>query len=334
MSTPRRLPGALAWIALAAVLAFNACQSSQPPPPAQPAAKAAPALPPPEQATLDQLRAMLQEPDVQRRIQVCDELGRRAATSREAADVIVVALTDKEPLVRRFAASAMANVQAPTVVQVRALSALLSDAETDPRESASRALVTLGPRLPPEAVPETASALAAAVPDTQESVRRNVLEALGAIGPRATEVPAVKVAVERALSDGAESTRSAAVATLGAWGTPDTVPLLKKALGDPSHEVRKQAVVALEKMGPKAAPASSAIAQLLTGKELYLRVFAADALAAIGPGAKAALPALKAAAKKAPKDIQGSPEIEAQQLPEAIDKAIAAIEGKPAKKKR
>ncbi|HEY6049865.1 MAG TPA: hypothetical protein VIZ58_01350, partial [Thermoanaerobaculia bacterium] len=106
-----------------------------------------------------------------------------------------------------------------------------------------------------------------------------------------------------------------------------TVPLLTKALADPVHDVRKMAVVALEKIGPAAAPAAKALARQLHGKEIYLRVFAADALAAIGPGARAALPDLKAVAAKGYKDIEGSPEVEAQGLPAAIQRAIRSIEG-------
>jgi len=332
----RRLsPAAAAAFAVAILGGVTACQSGSTPKPAQPAPAPAPTLPPPEQATLPQLKAILADPDVATRIRACDELGRRAASSPEAVDLLAGGLADKEPLVRRFCAGGMANAKSPTVVQIRALTALLSDAETDPRESASRALITLGPRIPVEAVPETAAALAAAVPDTQEQVRRNVLEALGALGVRGTQVPAVKIAVEHALSDGAESTRAAAVATLGAWGqsVPGTVSLLGKALSDPSDDVKKQAVVALEKAGPEAAPATRQIARLLTGKAIYLRVFAADALAAIGPGARAALPELKAMAKKGYKDLEGSKEMEAGQLPEAVAKAIAAIEGKDAKAK-
>jgi len=113
---------------------------------------------------------------------------------------------------------------------------------------------------------------------------------------------------------------------------PWSVALLTKALGDPVHDVRKQAVVALEKMGPDAAPATKALARQLHGKELYLRVFAADALAAIGPGARAALPELKGLKARGWKDLENSPEYEAKQLPEAVARAIKSIEGSETKK--
>jgi len=124
---------------------------------------------------------------------------------------------------------------------------------------------------------------------------------------------------------------AAAIGQLGA-GVPWTVALLTKALADPVHDVRKQAVVGLEKMGPDAAPATKAIARLLRGKEIYLRVFAADALTVIGPGARAALPDLKALAARGWKDLENSPEYEAKQLPDAVARAIESIEVKPPKK--
>lgn len=86
-------------------------------------------------------------------------------------------------------------------------------------------------------------------------------------------------------------------------------------------------------MGPDAAPASKAIARLLHGQEIYLRVFAADALTAIGPAARAALPDLKALVARGWKGLEGSPEMEAGQLPDAAARAIRSIEGKDTKAK-
>lgn len=317
--------------AAALVAGMTGCGGSSTPPPKQSADQKPAAATAPAEPTVAELEASLHDPEMSVRLHATEQLGPRASSSPAAVAALVTALKDKDPLVRRFAAYGVANAKSPTSAQLRALAALLSDAETDPRESASRGFVTLAPRVPDDALGDIAAALAAAVPDTQEQVRVNVLEALGALGPRAARsVPSVRPAVERALSDSSEMTRSAAVAAAGSWGAgvPGTVNLLAKALADQSHEVRKQAVVALEKIGPDAAPATKAITRLLKGKEIYLRVFAADALTAIGPGAKAALPELKALAKRGYKDIQNSPEMEAKQLPEAVTRAIESIEGK------
>jgi HEAT repeat protein len=288
------------------------------------------ALPPPESASVAQLRDRLRDPEVFPRIQTVDELGKRAASSPEAVAVLIEALGDSSPLVRRFAAGGLANAPV-TESTVRALIPLLKDPENDPRETAARSLASIAPKAPASVAAELGSALLGAVDDREAVVRSHAVEALGGLGARGARlVPQERGAFERALRDPSEDVRASAAEAVGNLGTrvPWTVALLTKALADPVHDVRKMAVVALEKMGPAAAPATKAIARLLTGQEIYLRVFACDALAAIGPGARAALPDLKALKARGWKDIKGSAEVEAGQLPEAVAKAIRAIEGK------
>ncbi len=285
----------------------------------------------PESRSVAELSASLKDPDLQARIVAVEELGHRAASSEEAVIAVVGALSDEAPLVRRFAAGGLAELPAPSAPTLLALARLLRDPESEPRESAARTLAALAPRAPAETVPELGAALAAAASDPQESVRSHALEALGGLGARgARTVPAVKPALERGLGDASEEVRGAAAAAAGqiGAGVPWTIALLTKALADPAYGVRKQAVVVLEKIGPAAAPATKAIARLLRGEEIYLRVFAADALTAIGPRARAALPELKAMAARGWKDIEGSPEMEAKDLPEAVARAIRSIEAK------
>jgi|SRR5450830_330291 hypothetical protein len=287
--------------------------------------------PPPSAAqSVAELRVRLRDPEVFPRIQAVDELGKRAASSPEAVAVLIEALGDSAPLVRRFAAGGLANAPV-TESTVRALIPLLKDPENDPRETTARTLSTLGPTVPESTVTELGAALVAAADDREPMIESRVLEALGGLGARGAQVvPGERQAFERALQNSVQDVRASAAEAVGNLGTRVswTVALLTKALADPVHDVRKMAVVALEKMGPAAAPATKAIARLLTGQEIYLRVFACDALAAIGPGARAALPDLKALKARGWKDIKGSAEVEAGQLPEAVDKAIRAIEGK------
>lgn len=290
----------------------------------------------PAEQSVSELRASLHDPDLMVRMNAVEELGHRASSSPEAVSAVVEAFSDEAPLVRRFAAGGLAEVQAPTTPTLLALGRLLRDPENDPRESAARTLAALTPRAPADAAAELGPMLAAAAADSQESVRSHAIEALGGLGPRgAREVPAMRATFERALGDPSESVRAAAADALGKLkpGVPWTVALLTKALSDPVHDVRKMAVVALEKIGPDAAPAARALARQLHGKEIYLRVFAADALTAIGPGARAALPDLRAAAARGWKDIENSPEMEARDLPAAVARAIDSIEGKKEGKK-
>ena len=315
------------YLTAALTLTLASCQTTGPTGgEAPPKAEKAPAG-----GAIAALRVRLHDPDLVVRINAADELGHMARSSSEAVDLLVGALADPAPLVRRFAAGGLADLPSPSTSTLSALAKLLRDPEADPRESASRTLATLTPRAPAEAVPELATALAAAAADGEEMVRSHSLEALGALGARGVEAsPAVKPALERALSDKSDNVRGAAAAAIGQLGAsvPWSVGLLAKALADPVHDVRKQAVVALEKIGPEAAPATKAIARLLHGKEIYLRVFAADTLTAIGPGARAALPELRAMQKRGWKDLEKSHEMEAGRLPEAVANAIASLEGK------
>ena len=289
----------------------------------------------PAVARVAELRARLKDPDMSVRLKAVEELGPMAESSAEAVDALMEAISDPDPMVRRFVAYGLSDVKAPSGAVIVALTKLLRETEMEPRHAAVMALYKLAPRVEADSVRDLAAALAAAAADKDEMVRTQALMALGALGaPGALQVPAVKTALERALKDPNAQIREAASASIGQLGpgVPGTIALLIEALADPVHDVRKHAVVALEKMGPEAAPATKALARQLRGREIYLRVFAADALAAIGPGAKAALPELKALQKSGYKDIAKSPEMEAKQLPHAVARAIASIEGKPAPK--
>ena len=281
-----------------------------------------------------ELRAKLKDPDMSVRLKAVEELGPMAESSPEAVDALMEAVSDSDPMVRRFVAYGLSDVKAPSAAVIAALTKLLRETEMEPRQAAVLALYKLAPRVEADSVRDLAAALAVAAADKDEMVRIQAIMALGALGaPGALQVPAVKAALERALKDPNPQVREAASSSIGQLGpgVPGTVALLIQALADPVHDVRKHAVVALEKMGPEAAPATKALARQLRGKEIYLRVFAADALAAIGPGAKAALPELKALQKRGYKDLEKSPEMEAKDLPEAVAKAIRSIEAKPGK---
>lgn len=296
-----------------------------------------PATPPDERASekpnrVAELRAQLKDPDMSVRLKAVEELGPMAESSQEAVDALMEAVSDSDPMVRRFVGYGLSDVKSPSAALIVALMKLFQDPELDPRQAAGNALAKLAPRVEADSVRELAAALAAATSDKDETIRIHAVMGLYGLGaPGALQVPAVKPALERALKDPSVHVREAAAGAIGELGTavPGTVALLIKALADPVHDVRKHAVIALEKIGPEAAPATKALARQLRGKEIYLRVYAADALAAIGPGAKAALPELKALQKRGYKGLEKSPEMEAKDLPEAVAKAIKSIQAKP-----
>lgn len=320
--------------AAAVLLGVAACQSTggsaRPEEPAKRKGAESKPSEPAANPQVAELRKALRDPDMSVRLKGVELIGPGVAGSEEGASVLVGALGDSEPLVRRFAAEALsgASPSAPTLL---GLARTLSDPETDPRESSSRVLAKLIAQAPDSVVPELGAKLGAATADSDESVRRNALEALGKLGDRGPRlVPSFQASLERALSDKNDNVRAAAVAAVGELGPAfqGRVQLLAKAVGDPVHDVRKYAIVALEKIGPDAAPAAMALAGALRAKEIYIRVFAADALAAIGPGARAALPALRKLAASGYKDIKGSKEMEAKDLPASVAKAIKSISGK------
>src|SRR5262249_37719257 len=155
---------------------------------------------PPASQSVSELSASLAASDVSVRISAVDELGRRSASSPEALGAVVGALGDSSPLVRRFAAGALAELPSPTTPTLSALARLLSDSEKEPRDSASRTLAALAPRAPPDAVPELAAALSNACADTEEAVRAHALQALGGLGVRGVRAsPAVRPALEHGL---------------------------------------------------------------------------------------------------------------------------------------
>ena len=90
------------------------------------------------------------------------------------------------------------------------------------------------------------------------------------------------------------------------------MPALAEALSDPDPDLRIAAAMALESMGPDAAPAIPALVKALKDREGIVRQRAVIALGNIGPAASDAIPALVEAGKWDP--VRGH-----------VDEAIAKI---------
>ena len=84
---------------------------------------------------------------------------------------------------------------------------------------------------------------------------------------------------------------------MGARAGNAAVPPLADALGDADASVRVGAAMALENMGPLAAPAVPALVRALRDPDAKVRPWAARALGSIGPAAEAAVPALERAGR-------------------------------------
>jgi HEAT repeat protein len=141
------------------------------------------------------------------------------------------------------------------------------------------------------------------------------LEARGAIlEMKEAAVPELAAA---ALSHANARVRERAVGTFGQLVSPQTVPTLIKALQDREMAVREEAANSLLFRAlykdPGVAAAVPALADTLKDPEALVRMEAAEALGAIGPPAKNALPALVAA-------------LQANQKMADLGEAMAAVE--------
>jgi HEAT repeat protein len=154
--------------------------------------------------------------------------------------------------------------------EVEGLIKKLKSTDSDERRAAATALAELGAEAK-GAVP----ALTAALKDKDLFVRRYAAQALGAIGADARKsVPGLRAL----LSDSRKEVREAAVVALGKVGGPEAVQALAAAVRDGANEpsVRKKAAEALGALGPGARSAVPALTAALTGKAKKAKKTSAD----------------------------------------------------------
>ena len=230
------------------------------------------------------------------------------------APTLIEKLKDSNPEIRREATLALAAINATDAAP--AIAPLLKD--DGAHVAATYALAMLG-NMPPDAeavVRENVKsddpvlsavsmwALARLHPNDSK-LKKAVLEHLVALLKSPDEYarlaaarglaslpPSPEIAqpiFEKAMADADETTTHYMLDALATIGPP-AVPSLIKALAHPT--LRGPVASILGRMGPEAAPATDALAKLLTDSNPSVRVEAAHALAAIGPDAKAAVPAL------------------------------------------
>ena len=131
------------------------------------------------------------------------------------------------------------------------------------------------------------------------------------------EKPRLTAAERRAMD-----TKAEALAAQGRKGAE----ALAKELDAGNHAWKIAALIALRSMGPDANPAVESVGRVLKSQDFELRRLAAGTLKAIGPQAKAAVPALIEAAKET-KDFTGSFSLGgASNVAEAALEAVRAID--------
>lgn len=156
---------------------------------------------------------------------------------------------------RRAARLVLRRMGAPAHPAVPKLIPLLSNA--DPEIRANAADVIGGIALPS---PAAATALISALNDPSREVRLQVVWALGRVG--SASASAVASALGGALRDAVPWVADEAASSLVRLGTHG-VPVLLKALQDPTPAVRERAVRALGRLGPVARPHLRAVTSLL-----------------------------------------------------------------------
>lgn len=234
-----------------------------------------------------------------------------------AAPALVEKLKDRRPQIRREAVLALAAIGAAD--SAAKIAPLLKDEPS--RTAATYALGALG-RIPPNAeaiiraniksqdmllsttslwalarvypqdvaLKRTAiTQLVARLKDQDPFVRAAAARALSALPPS----PEITGPIfEKALAEADETTTHYMLDALAGLG-PKAVPRLIAALKHTS--LRGQIAHILGQIGPPAAPATDALAKLVSDEDPNVGIEAAHALAKIGPAAKAAVPALIAA---------------------------------------
>jgi predicted Zn finger-like uncharacterized protein len=290
---------------------------------------ALPALRPEPGDVVPELLHALDERDEGLRVAAAYALARLGPAAREAAPELHRRLVPGTPLtVRLWITHALWEIdhQSDEVLRV-ALAALREDPSPAMRKAAADILAPLGPLARP-AVPDLCEALK----HGDAGVRAAAARALGEVGPAArvvypllaalakaeAEEPAVKevcaaaaakvgrpgredvVNLVAALGDAAHPDyRATAVFTLYTLGKQarEAARALGKALGDKSTEVQKQALAALEELGPDAAPAVEDLRAAFKVGDPVFKARAADVLGKIGPKARAAVEELRGALK-------------------------------------
>lgn len=173
---------------------------------------------------------------------------------------------------------------------------------------------------------EALGALSNALRDKDWFCRWKAAEALGNLG---TAADRAAPSLARLLRDPKAPVRRAVAKALGQIGNERAVPGLAKAVGRTDDYVSRDAALALERFGPKAAPALEALTAALKRKPIVAHA-AIDTLGRLGAAAKPSVPAL---AEALGSDVDGVRERAARALgrlgpsaAEAVDALIKALE--------
>ncbi|MBN1672353.1 MAG: HEAT repeat domain-containing protein [Kiritimatiellae bacterium] len=218
----------------------------------------------------------LQDANIGVRLEVTRLLGEMGADAGAAVPAIADLLAAESQRERSAAAKALGGIPGERAA-VQALTGALKDSNLAVRSDACRALGNHGAEAA-SAVPALRELLTAGSSKTD---RTRAAETLALIGPAASAaVPDLITATADSKTD-----QRAPVNALAMIGEP-AIPELVKALAHSDRRIRRQAAVALGKMGPKAQAAVPALIRALPDSGIPAR----EQLALIGKPAVPALP--------------------------------------------
>jgi HEAT repeat protein len=229
---------------------------------------------PPDASDLPVLSLALEDPNADVRLFAVGQVSHlKVEEARDEMPVLRELVNDDNAQVSKAAAKALRRMEQQ---ELASLSRRLESGSPTARAEAAQALGEMGP----SAMPARAS-LMDAMTDKNSAVRKAAKGALARMGPEVVPILA------EALKDPRVETRRAAAEVLGLMGSEarDVIPTLIAGADDPA--MRKDVVVALEKIGSESVPT---LVRALAGERDSVRQSAiGDALVQLGPDA---LPAL------------------------------------------
>ncbi|MCY2930895.1 MAG: HEAT repeat domain-containing protein [Planctomycetota bacterium] len=276
--------------------------------------------------------AALQSADPTQRSQAIQQLGQLGPKAAQAVPALVSVLGDQRTDIRTAAARALGAIQSAPKIAVGPLAGLLKDKDASVRWAAANALGAFGADAAP-----AKGALTAATKDPDIAVgtiaRTALAKIQSSLAERLASRPAPGAPADggkaptpatpsagpatrlrkgdaslqgyiTALKDSRSSERREAILSLGQLGpkAADAVPDLVAILGDEDGNVRMLAILSLGRIRSAPEIAVGPLAGLLKDESERVRMAAADALGAFGAGAAPAKGALTTATKD--KNIQ------------------------------
>lgn len=245
---------------------------------------------PDARAALEPLQQALSDASATIRCTAAHALGGLGPAAHAALPMLARALNDVDPQTRRQSAWAMMKIGVADTQYARPVAAVLGAKVDDPWEWAAALAVLV--RLSGDSVP----ALVTALKEGDADVRRAAINLFLQFNVQEA-VPAIPTLIE-ALKDPEYYVRFRSAVVLLEMGPPaaPAVPALHALLHDDSGEPRTWGAVAYVMLGGRDPQAVPVLVEALgVVGDTGLRKRAAQALARLGPEAKAAVPPLKAA---------------------------------------